>query len=56
MNSNQCCCYGNTFVKSVSPVKNDQNQQTWLKLKLLPFSNESPLSFEIFRDHLWLTA
>ena len=33
MNSNQCCCHGNTFVKSGSPLKNDQNQQTWLKIK-----------------------
>ena len=48
--------HGNTFVKSGSLVKNDQNQQTWLKLKLLPFSNESPFPFEIFSDHLWLIA
>ena len=30
---NQCCCPGNTFVNSGSPVKNDQNQQTCLKIK-----------------------
>ena len=33
MNSDQSCYHGNTFVKSDSPVKNDQNQQTWLKIK-----------------------
>ena len=29
----QTHCHGNTFVKSGSLVKNDQNQQTWLKIK-----------------------
>ena len=38
MNSNQCFCHGNTFVESGSlvkndPVKNDQNQETSLKIK-----------------------
>ena len=33
MNNNQCCCHGNTFVKSGSLMKNDQNQQMWLKIK-----------------------
>ena len=37
-------------------MKNDENQQMWLKIKLLPFSNESLFSFEIFGDHLWLIA
>ena len=54
MNSNQCCCHGNTFVKSGSLVKNDQNQQRLKKLKLLPFSTELPFSFKIFSDHLVL--
>ena len=45
-----------TFVNSGSLVKNDQNQQTWLKIKTAAFSNESSYSFEIFRDHLWLIA
>ena len=31
--SNQGCCHGSTFVKSGSLVKNDQNQQLWLKIK-----------------------
>ena len=56
MNNNQCCYHGNAFVKNGSLVKNDKNQQTWLQLKLLPFSNESPFHFEIFNDHLWLIA
>ena len=33
INSKQCCCHGNHFVKSGSLGKNDQNQQTWLKIK-----------------------
>ena len=33
MKSDQFCCHGNTFVKSGSLVKNDQNQQTWSKIK-----------------------
>ena len=33
INSNQCCCHGNTFVNNGSVVKNDQNQQTRLKIK-----------------------
>ena len=28
------CGYGNTFVKGGSLVKNDQNQQTWLNIKI----------------------
>ena len=33
INSKQCCCLGNHFVKSGSLLKNDQNHQTWLKIK-----------------------
>ena len=33
MNSNQCYCHSNTFVKNGSLVKNDQDQQMWLKIK-----------------------
>ena len=31
--SNLGCCHGNTFVKSGSLVKNDQNQLMWIKIK-----------------------
>ena len=37
--SNPGCCNGNTFVKSGSLVKNDQNQQMWLKIKSDPIFN-----------------
>ena len=33
IHSNPGCCHGNTFVKSGSTVKNDQNQETLLKIK-----------------------
>ena len=33
MNSNQGCYHGNTFVKSGSLLKIDQNQQMWSKVK-----------------------
>ena len=33
MKSNQSYYHGNTFIKSGLLVKNDQNQQTWLKIK-----------------------
>ena len=34
-----CCCHGNQFVKSRSPVQNEGNQQLCQKSKLLPFLN-----------------
>ena len=33
-------------------MKNDQNQQTWLKVITVAISTEFPFSFEIFSDHL----
>ena len=39
IHSNPGCCHGNTFVKSGSIVKNDQNQQTWLKIKTAAIFN-----------------
>ena len=45
------------IVKSGSLVKNDQNQQTWLKIKTAAkFSTGSIFSFGIFSEHLWLIA
>ena len=55
------CCNGNTFVKSGSLVKNDQSKisrrgeskisRRGEIFKLLPFLNESIISFEIFSEH-----
>ena len=54
--SNLGCCHGNTFVKSGSLVKHDQNQQTCLKIKTAAIFNWINFSFGIFSEHLWLIA
>ena len=56
MNSNQSCCHGNTFVKSGSLVKNDQSQQTWLKIKTAAIFEWITFLFEIFSNQLWLIS
>ena len=47
--------HGNTFVKSGSLVKNDQNQQKWLKIKTAAIFELIIFFIEIFSDHLWPT-